>query len=128
MAPLKTLFTHQVCTPKIYVQDGCHHDLNAFPMTSKCLGLCDLKLKLSGASIAYCFNRPKRTESYKNDKSNILTPNYKQLNPTLLFCPFKCEVQSIWSTGFPCTNVLNLSEQCLAARHYVTESKCGVWV
>ncbi len=35
-----------------YIQDGCHHDLRAFPMMSKCLGLCDLKLKLLGASIA----------------------------------------------------------------------------
>ncbi len=45
--------------------------------------LCILKINLSGASIALKCNRPKRMESYKNEKSNILTPNYKQMNPTL---------------------------------------------
>ncbi len=46
-------------------------------------GLCVLKLNLSGASIALRFNGPKRMESYKNEKSNVLTPDYKQINPTL---------------------------------------------
>ncbi len=46
-------------------------------------GLCILKLNLSGASILLNFNRPKRLESYKNEKSNILTPNYKQMDPIL---------------------------------------------
>ncbi len=35
-------------------------------MTSKCLGLCGVNLKLSGASTALSFDGPKRTESYKN--------------------------------------------------------------
>ncbi len=52
-------------------------------MMSTCLGLCDLKLKLSRASITLHFNRPKRMESYKNEKSDILTPNYEQMNATL---------------------------------------------
>ena len=46
-------------------------------------GLHVLKLNLSGASIALNFNGPKRTESYKNEKSNVLTPDCKQINPTL---------------------------------------------
>ncbi len=46
-------------------------------------GLCILKLNLSGASIALNFDGPKRTESYQNEKSNILRPNYKQMNPIL---------------------------------------------
>ncbi len=46
-------------------------------------GLCVLELNLSGASIVLNFNGPKRMESYKNEKSNILTPNYKQMNLTL---------------------------------------------
>ncbi len=46
-------------------------------------GLCGLKLNLSGASIALNFNGSKKTESYKNEKSNILIPNYKQMNLTL---------------------------------------------
>ena len=37
-------------------------------------GLCILKVNLSGASIALNFDRPKRTESYKNKKSNIFYP------------------------------------------------------
>ncbi len=45
-------------------------------------GPCVLKLNLSGASIALNFNGPKRMESYKNEKSNILTPDYKQINLT----------------------------------------------
>ncbi len=43
-------------------------------------GLCILKLNLSGASIALNFNGTKRMESYKNEKSNIIIPNYKQMN------------------------------------------------
>ncbi len=46
-------------------------------------GLCILKLNLLGASITLNFNGPNRTESDKNEKSNILTPDYKQINPTL---------------------------------------------
>ena len=42
-----------------------------------------LNLNLSGASIALDFNRPKRMKSYKNEKSNILTPDCEQINPTL---------------------------------------------
>ncbi len=36
-----------------------------------------------GASIALHFNGQKRMESYKNEKSNILTPSYKRINQTL---------------------------------------------
>ncbi len=54
-----------------------------FSACRKICGLCVLKLNLSGASIALNFNGTKRTESYKNEKSNILTSNYKQMNPTL---------------------------------------------
>ena len=52
-------------------------------MTSKCFGLVHFETNLLGASIALNFDGPKRMESYKNEKSNILTPNYKQINPTL---------------------------------------------
>ncbi len=42
------------------------------------IGLCVLKLNLSGASIVLNFNQPKRMETYKNEKLNIFT--YKKTN------------------------------------------------
>ncbi len=54
-------------------------------MMSKCMALCNFKLKLSGASIALRFNGPKRMKSYKNEKSNILTANYKQIKLILFY-------------------------------------------
>ena len=48
-------------------------------------GLCILKPNLLGASIALNFDRPKRMESYKNEKSNILIPHYKQMKPILFY-------------------------------------------
>ena len=41
----------------------------AFPKMSKERGFCDLKLKLSGSSIALHVNQPTRMESFKNEKS-----------------------------------------------------------
>ncbi len=38
---------------------------------------------LLGASIALNINGPKRMESNKSEKSNILAPYYKQINPSL---------------------------------------------
>ncbi len=46
-------------------------------------GLYIFKLSPSVASIALKFDGLKRTESYKNENSNILVPKYKQMNPTL---------------------------------------------
>ncbi len=68
-----------------YIQNECCRDLRAFPIPimSKCLGFCNLKLKLSGASIVLHFHRPKRMESYKNEKSYIFVPHCKQMIPTL---------------------------------------------
>ncbi len=41
-------------------------------------------------------------ESYKNEKSNILTPGYKQINPTLLsllWCDLGLEPWTKWLTS-----------------------------
>ncbi len=42
------------------------------------------KWALLGASVVLNFNGPKRMESYEKEKSNILTPEHKQINSALL--------------------------------------------
>ncbi len=60
----------------------CLHDLRLSQWCQN-VGLCNLKQNFSGASIALSFNEPKRMESYKNEKSNILTPKFEQISINL---------------------------------------------
>ena len=80
--PLNPMVSFLTSAQKIR-QDGVAVIFGLSRWRQNVLGLCVLKLNLSGASIALNFDGPKRMESYKNEKSNILIPNYKQINPTL---------------------------------------------